>query len=127
MEGNRQVSGKRTSSGRHDLHRAGIRHRQARLVLRRVSGEGLRMEIKEGTGIKRISVQVRKSGGQMVVGKGNYLGIGQKELRKIESMALKVMPHRCLGGGGYSDGPGNRLNRRGNEKSGFRKNIGKVQ
>ena len=62
-----------------------------------------------------------------MVGEGNYLGIGQKELRKIESMAIKVMPHRCLGGGGYSDGPGNRLNRRGNEKSGFRKNIGKVQ
>ncbi len=126
MEGNKRVSGKRASVAKHDLYRVGIRHRQAKLVFRRMSGEGLRVEAKEGAGIKRISVRLKMSR-DVVVGEGSYLGIGQKELKKIESMAIKVTPHRCFGGGGYTDGPGNRLNRRGNEKSGSRKDIGKVQ
>ena len=61
MEGNKRVSGKRASVAKHDLYRVGTRHRQAKLVFRRMSGEGLRVEAKEGAGIKRISVRLKMS------------------------------------------------------------------
>lgn len=80
----------------------------------------------KGLGIKKVVVRLQKGANQVIVGKGDYLGICSKELKIIKNMAIKVKSHRCLGGG-YTDGPGNHLNQSGNEKSGFGKNIGKVQ
>lgn len=106
MEGNKQISGKKASSTKHYLHRAGTRHRNAKLVFRRDAGKGQWVVVR-GLEVKKRVARIGRSERQVVVGKGDYMGIGPKELKKIESMAIKVMPHRCLGGGGYTDGPGN--------------------
>lgn len=109
MEGNKQGLGKRASSAKHRLHCAGMRHRQAKLVLRRVAGKGLRVEAKEGMELKRVAARLRKSGRMGLVGEGNYLGLGLKGLKKIEGMTIKGMFYSDSNKGGYSDGPGNHL------------------